>query len=525
MSYNVYIGSIPIDTREEDLSKFLHKYGDIDLLELKKRPGRISASAKACCRDAEIYNILLSSSLLFRHQKLEIHRFLEKSDLKQSLHDFNLRRILVNNIPGTTSSDVLKECFQRYGAIEEAKMSLDKKIDRPNEPMNYGFITFKEKLSAYLSIMGSNLVGGFVPVVRLHRMKEVGECYYEVRGERVYAKDLVNIQLGLEEKHKIDDLFDSMQESLNHSKKKDILNLEPVDRQGKSTICEEEPQELDDSATAVETLQKDKLQIVKAHPTQNARSAKRIKISKRKRKRKRNQNKISASEYKQNEQGINIKIYENAIQQANDEKECIHINTLLASKSIDIYISSKLNTSKLVDGLNSRSETSITAKNNYQTNIMDVSEDRKHLSNAFQFKRYLPDEYIHEDKDYFSLSAFRRGYNRNIIHSVGVLNRIQRANSLCVPLKIADQPIRVLDDYQNPSKKLLNHPQQQPRSNDGIPLSVQKRGQNHLKKHPSNVPIIECHNELYSEGSDDSEYEMRDVTDFVDKVVDELTNE
>jgi hypothetical protein len=44
-------------------------------------------------------------------------------------------------------------------------------------------------------------------MVRLHRFKSMGETYYEIDGKKIFAKDLIAIQLGQEPKHCISHLM------------------------------------------------------------------------------------------------------------------------------------------------------------------------------------------------------------------------------------------------------------------------------------------------------------------------------
>ena len=70
----------------------------------------------------------------------------------------NLRKVAVRNLFGDTTDEEILEIFSKYGEIENAFMSADKKEDIKGKPKNYGFVIFKEKLDAYKAIMGHTVV-------------------------------------------------------------------------------------------------------------------------------------------------------------------------------------------------------------------------------------------------------------------------------------------------------------------------------------------------------------------------------
>ena len=72
-------------------------------------------------------------------------------------------------------------------------MAPKSKEDKNGKPRNEGFVLFREKISAYKAMMGIVEVNGAVPKIRLHRPKDTGDGFYEVRGQKVMARDLLAI--------------------------------------------------------------------------------------------------------------------------------------------------------------------------------------------------------------------------------------------------------------------------------------------------------------------------------------------
>ena len=66
---------------------------------------------------------------------------------------------------------------------------------------------YQDRLAAFKALHGKFLLKGKPVIVRLHRFRNVGEAVYVVRGKQIKAKDLIDMQVGLEPKEDIRDLM------------------------------------------------------------------------------------------------------------------------------------------------------------------------------------------------------------------------------------------------------------------------------------------------------------------------------
>ena len=151
---------------------------------------------------------LLKAGLFYGERKLELAPYLEHSNLKRLQKEMNLKKVAVRQLFAETTNEELHKVFSVFGEIENAFMSSDKKEDTEKGPKNYGFVIFKEKISAFKAIMGYTMIRGVVTNNRLARLKDVGDEFYLVRGEKIFAKNLVAIQLGKAPRLPIEDLMD-----------------------------------------------------------------------------------------------------------------------------------------------------------------------------------------------------------------------------------------------------------------------------------------------------------------------------
>lgn len=204
----VYIGCLPAIASEEGLLALLSQFAQIERITLTTKKGKCIGSGRATVSDVGQQKALLEAQIFYGERRLELAPFLENNNLKKLQQDINLRKIAVRSLFVETSNEELHDAFSCFGEIENAFMSSDKKEDTVKGPKNYGFVTYKSKLSAFKAIMGYVMIRGVVTDTRLARVKDVGETFFMVRGKKILAKDLEPIQFGKLPKLPISDLMD-----------------------------------------------------------------------------------------------------------------------------------------------------------------------------------------------------------------------------------------------------------------------------------------------------------------------------
>lgn len=206
-TFKLYIGCLPANADEQELIEALTEFGSVKSVSLIQKKGKCVGSANAEADDEQSFKNFIESQIFYQGRKLEISAFLMEGNLKMIQEDMNLRKVAVRNLFGDTTDEEIHEAFSKYGEIENAFMSADKKEDIKGKPKNYGFVIFKDKLDAYKALMGYTVLRDVLTQVRLHRFKQMGETFYSVNGEKILAKDLVEIQLGKAPRHNIDGLM------------------------------------------------------------------------------------------------------------------------------------------------------------------------------------------------------------------------------------------------------------------------------------------------------------------------------
>lgn len=207
-TYKIYVGCLPGEATEEKVKQIFGQYGEIKSVDLiKKKSNKCIGSGYVVCWNEATFNAILSSEVHYGNRKLETSKYLEREELQKLHEDINLRKVLVKNLPPKYSNIDLKRSFSIFGEILNAFISVDKN-QKYNKPSNYGIVIFKTRLGAYKALNGKFLLKGNPVIVRLHRFKNVGEACYFVRGEKIKAKDLIDVQIGFTEKHDISDIMD-----------------------------------------------------------------------------------------------------------------------------------------------------------------------------------------------------------------------------------------------------------------------------------------------------------------------------
>ena len=207
MNLKIYVGCLPGEATEEMVKSLFGVHGQIkEVILIKKKSRKCIGSGYIICQDKTTYDRILAAEVFYQDRKLETSPFLEKEELQKLHEDINIRKVLVKNLPVELTNEELYDLFRMFGEVVNAFISSDKKQD-VMRPTNYGIIIFKERIAAYKAINCSILVKGNPVIIRLHRFKNVGQAVYEVRGKKIKAIDLIDVQIGRLPKDDISDLM------------------------------------------------------------------------------------------------------------------------------------------------------------------------------------------------------------------------------------------------------------------------------------------------------------------------------
>jgi RNA recognition motif-containing protein len=207
MGLKIYVGCLPGDATEVKVKQIFQAYGQIANVTLvTKKTDKCVGSGYVTCSDEVTRDAILASEVYYGSRKLETSLYLDQDELQAFHEDINVRKLLIKNLPHNTTNDELKEKFSIFGEVINAFISTDQKAGE-TATSTYGIVIYQERADAYKALNGKFLLKGKPVIVRLHRFRNVGEAIYIVRGKKIKAKDLIDIQVGLQAKEDIRDIM------------------------------------------------------------------------------------------------------------------------------------------------------------------------------------------------------------------------------------------------------------------------------------------------------------------------------
>lgn len=209
-NFKIYIGCLPGHATESKVEDIFSKFGELIEISLARKEDanqcqKCVGSGHITCKDFTTFNnIIKQPEICYEDRKLEVSKFLEKSDLEKLHKDVNQRKILVKYLESSVTDEDLKTAFGLFGKVSNAFVSSDKKPNLKAEfPSNYGMVIMETPLATYKALNGRILIKGNPVIVRLHRFRNVKDAIYEVNGKTYTADDLLGIQIGKDPRHDI----------------------------------------------------------------------------------------------------------------------------------------------------------------------------------------------------------------------------------------------------------------------------------------------------------------------------------
>ena len=143
--YEIFVGGLPSHTNKQLLYNYFKAFGKIT----KCQPQRWKSGAKKCrgfaivkCGDkATLDRILNKKDHFFEGRIIECKPCLKKSKLKKYNKELNARKVFVGCLPLKVTSEILKNFFQKVGAVEMAYVVSDSR----GVSKGIGFVIFQEK--------------------------------------------------------------------------------------------------------------------------------------------------------------------------------------------------------------------------------------------------------------------------------------------------------------------------------------------------------------------------------------------
>lgn len=173
MPPKIFIGSIPGDTKPEDLLQLLRQHASVIRVSLafekKKKASLCKGYGFALLQsEADLRALLgLKDRLYYRDRLISLREFEVGSQLREQRLAFNMRRIFVGNVPEGTSIEALHEVFARFGAINNIYFVKSDQVDG----CRFGYVVFEE-VEAARSALDSR--EGFFIGPQLLRVEEFG---------------------------------------------------------------------------------------------------------------------------------------------------------------------------------------------------------------------------------------------------------------------------------------------------------------------------------------------------------------
>lgn len=157
--YRVFIGCIPGDSCEVELTELLSEYARIEKVSLafdvnKHNKQYCLGYGFVVCASKEDKRILIShaNDVCYRGRFITLREYKSGRRLKEDKLDFNLRRVFIGNIPSHATNASLEKLFSRYGEVETI-YSVDQ---TSKKHFKFGYVVFYDKESAALTIRNKN---------------------------------------------------------------------------------------------------------------------------------------------------------------------------------------------------------------------------------------------------------------------------------------------------------------------------------------------------------------------------------
>lgn len=118
----IFIGSLPKNSEEDQIHTLLSNYGHIDSIQFtskNKVKGKICQGHAIALVDKKAFDGLIAAHCLFyNNAQITINPYLEGEKLKQSLQEFNDRRIFIHNLDKRSKANDIYRIFSSLAPLE-----------------------------------------------------------------------------------------------------------------------------------------------------------------------------------------------------------------------------------------------------------------------------------------------------------------------------------------------------------------------------------------------------------------------
>ena len=126
MGLKIYVGCLPGDATEAKVKQIFEEYGPIaDVTLVTKKTDKCVGSGYVTCCDEATRDAILATEVFYGSRKLETSLYLDQNELQAFHEDINVRKLLIKNLPQSTTNEELREKFSIFGEVINAFISTD----------------------------------------------------------------------------------------------------------------------------------------------------------------------------------------------------------------------------------------------------------------------------------------------------------------------------------------------------------------------------------------------------------------
>jgi len=142
----LFIGCLPPQTNENNLVKYLTKFGSITGIELgrDKKLGFCLGFAKLKIQLNCLLNSFLSADLTFKTFKINIKECRDPCHFEDLVSEMFKERVFISNLPKKWSNEEIKELFRQFGQVR----SVLRVLSQQKKPQPFGYVHFYDIQSA-----------------------------------------------------------------------------------------------------------------------------------------------------------------------------------------------------------------------------------------------------------------------------------------------------------------------------------------------------------------------------------------